>query len=161
MKPLTDYLMEIRPQYEFVVRVADCDLSEDLQNSVQHGLSMYVVENITQGRRVPVRAQADFPSLGPCGVQIMEITLRYPTVNDQIRQIVAERLGISAAHVVVRTRKEDQLHEAQPIEPKKVKGSVLLNPELEAESGQPLVGQQRIDSMLKELQKHKISTQGK
>jgi len=152
MKPFADYLMTMNPRYEFVVRVAKCDINEDQRNSIQSGLSMYVVKNFGAAKRLPVKEHADFVGLGPCEVHVMEVTLKYPTITDQLRQIVAERLGISASQVVVRTRREDEAHEAAPVEPKKKSGSILANPELEAESGQDLVGQNRIDSMLKELQ---------
>jgi len=160
MRNLTDYIMDVKPRYEFVIRVADCDLNEDERGRINAGLSMYVVENMGSTRRLPVKNHADFHKLGPCAVHVIEVQVRYPTITDQLRQIVAERLGVSAANVVVRTKHEDQIHEAQPIEPEKTKGSFLLKAELESDSAQELAGQRRVDSMLKELETRKYQIAG-
>jgi hypothetical protein len=80
----------------------------------------------------------------------------YPTITDQIRQLIAERLHISAKNVIVRTKLEESQREAKPIEPRKAKdGSIISHPDMETESAHHLVGNQRVDSMLKELQSRK------
>jgi len=152
MKPFTDYLINLKPVYEFVVRIAGCsDFNEDMRKRVHAKLDAYVVENFGAVKRLPIKEHADFPSMGPCEVCIMEVTLKYPVITDQLRQVIAESLGLTASSVMVRTRLEEANHDPV-VKPKKAKdGSVLTNPELESESAQELAGQRRVDSMLKDL----------
>jgi len=157
MRTLTEYIIELNPVYEFTVRLAGCDNKDSIKETVEGALSMYVVEQISSPKRLPVQEHADFPGMGVCECHLLEVTVRYPVQSDQVRQVLAEKMKISPRQVVVRTKTEDAIHMAQPAEPKKAKdGSVLNNPELEADSGQNLVGSQRIDSMLKELQTRKF-----
>lgn len=157
MKTLTEYIVELNPVYEFTVRLAGCDTKDNVKETVATALAMYVVEQIGTVKRLPVQEHADFPGMGACECHLIEVAVKYPVQSDQVRQAVAEKMGISPRQVVVRTKTEDAIHMASPAEPKKAKdGSVLSNPELEAESGQHLVGSQRIDSMLKELQTKKF-----
>lgn len=153
MKPFTDYLIDMRPKYEFVVRVAGCDTVTEMQERVRAGLAMYVVESITAAKRLPIQEHKDFVGLGACEVHMFTVELKYPTITEQVASIVSNSLNISRKNVCVRTQREDAMHEAQVAEPKKAKdGSVLNNPELDAESGQALVGNNRVESMLKQLE---------
>jgi hypothetical protein len=152
MKPFTEYLINLKPVYEFVVRIAGCeDFNEDMRKRVHAKLDAYVVENFGTVKRLPIKEHADFPALGPCEVNMMEITLKYPVITDQLRQVIAESLGLAASSVMVRTRLEEANHEPVAA-PKKAKdGSVLNNPVIESDSAQDIAGQKRVDSMLKDL----------
>lgn len=157
MKPFTQYMFEMDRKYEFVVRIAECDMNEDMKTRVKNALNMYVVENMGAAKRLPVQEYKEFAGMGPCEVHMFEVTLKYPTITPQIRQLVAEKLGIAAKQIVVRTRLEEDNYNFTPAEPRKAQdGSILSNPDLEAESAQAVVGNQRIDSMLKELQSRKF-----
>lgn len=152
MKPFTEYFASSLPKYEFTVRIANCDFTNEMKQNMANKLQAYVVENISTAKRLPIKEHAEFPGLGACDVHMLQVSVKYPVVSDQIRQVVAEAIGISAKQVYVRSIGEEANFE--PIaEPKKAKdGSVLSNPDLDATSGQTMVGQSRVDSMLKELQ---------
>lgn len=154
MKPFTEYLFNLKPVYEFVIRIAGCeDFNEDMKKRVHSSLDAYVVENFGATKRLPIKEHADFPSLGPCEVCMMEVVLKYPVTVDQLRKVIAESLGLTASSVMVRTKLEEANHEPVAV-PKKAKdGSLLNEPEMAAESAQDLAGQKRVDSMLKELSK--------
>jgi len=154
MKPFTEYLMNLKPVYEFVIRIAGCeDFNEDMKKRVHSSLDAYVVENFGATKRLPIKEHADFPSLGPCEVCMMEVVLKYPVTVDQLRKVIAESLGLTASSVMVRTKLEEANHEPVAV-PKKAKdGSLLNEPEMAAESAQELAGQKRVDSMFKELSK--------
>ena len=156
MKAFTEYLAELNRKYEFVVRVANCSTEGSLSENIKGALAQYKVESVGSARRLPIQEHQEFPGLGPCEVHLVEVTVVYPTITDQIRQLIAERLHISAKNVIVRTKLEESQREAKPIEPRKAKdGSIISNPDMETESAHHLVGNQRVDSMLKELQSRK------
>lgn len=157
MKPFTEYLAANNRIYEFVIRLAGCDQNRDMKNKIKAGLDIYSVNSINLARRLPIQEHRDFVGLGACEVHVFELGLKYPTITPQIRQIVAEKLGVPLNQVVVRTKLEEAEFDYTPIEPAKAKdGSVLNNSELEATSAQHLVGSKRVDSMLKELQSRRM-----
>jgi len=161
MKSFTDYFTNNQKRYEFTVRLANCDFNNDMKKNMERGLSAYVVETIGAAKRLPITEHSEFPGLGACDVHMFQVAVKYPVVSDQIRQTVAESLKISARQVFVRSIGEEA-NFAKPAEPKKAAdGSVLNNPELEAESGQAMVGNSRIESMLKELQTRRYEIAGK
>jgi len=153
MKPFTQYMAEMNRKYEFVIRIAGCEMTEDTKSKINSALGMYVVETMGTAKRLPIQEHNDFVGLGPCEVHMFEVTLKYPTITPQIRQLVSEKLNISAKNVVVRTRLEEDQFDFVPAEPKKASdGSLLNNPDLEATSGQDLVGDHRSMGMIKDLQ---------
>jgi hypothetical protein len=160
MKPFTEFLMDVRPKYEFTIRMANCETT-DLKTRLESALGIYVVESVTEPKRLPIQEHADFPGKGACEVQIIEVTLKYPTITPQIRQLVAEKLNIPAGMIVVRTKKEEALREPMAASPKDKNGSILTNPGLEAESAQELVGLNRALGLLKELQSIKFELASK
>jgi hypothetical protein len=152
MKHFTEYLQEMNRSYQFSIKLANCDFDKDKRDRLKTALEIYAVESIGQPKSLPIQEHGDFPGLGPCECQIVEVTLKYPTVTDQLEQIVAEKLGMSRKAVRVRTLREEE-NTAIFYEPKKAKdGSVLNNPDLESDdTAQSLVGEKRKDSLLKEL----------
>lgn len=162
MKPFTQYLQEMNRIYEFSVKLAGCDMTTEMKDRLKSALEVYSVESIGKYKRLPIQEHADFPGLGPCECNILEVSVKYPVVTDQVAQIIAEKLGIARHNVIVRTKGQEE-NMMPVVEPKKSKdGSVLNNPELEAAEGaQALVGQSRKDSMLKELETRKYEFETK
>ena len=156
MKPFTQYLQEMNRIYEFSIKLAGCDMTTEMKDRLKSALEVYSVESIGKYKRLPIQEHADFPGQGPCECNMLEVSVKYPVVTDQVAQLIAEKLGIPRRSVIVRTKGQEE-NMAPVAEPKKSKdGSVLNNPELEAAEGaQALVGQSRKDSMLKELETRK------
>ena len=152
MKPFTQYLQEMNKVYEFSIRLAGCDLDKQISEQLTTALSAYAVESVGKPRRLPVQEHIDFPTMGPCECHIIEVAVKYPTTSDQILQVVAEKLNLPRNSVLVRTKNEDMLRTPALPSKKDKNGSVLTQAELEdVPDAQSLVGQQRKDSMLKEL----------
>jgi|Laugresp1bdmlbsn_1035097.scaffolds.fasta_scaffold02758_2 hypothetical protein len=152
MKPFTQYLQEMNKLYEFSIRLAGCDLDKQISEQLTTALSAYAVESVGKPRRLPVQEHIDFPTMGPCECHVIEVSLKYPTTSDQVLQVVAEKLNLPRNSVLVRTKNEDMLRTPTMPSKKDKNGSVLTQAELEdIPDAQALVGQQRKDSMLKEL----------
>lgn len=152
MKPFTQYLQEMNKVYEFSIRLAGCDVDTKISEQLTTALSAYAVESVGKLRRLPVQEHIDFPTIGPCECHVIEVALKYPTTSDQVLQVVAEKLNLPRNSVLVRTKNEDMLRTPALPSKKDKNGSVLTQAELEdVPDAQSLVGQQRKDSMLKEL----------
>jgi len=156
MKPYSQYLQEMCKIYEFVVKLANCDYDSAAQEKLKSALDIYAVESVGKAKTMPIQETSDFPGQGPCECCMLEVSVRYPVVSDQMAQVIAEKLGIPRKQVLVRTKGEEEIRTSF-YDPKKAKdGSVLSNPDLDSEPGaQDLVGQSRKDSLLKELETRK------
>lgn len=156
MKPFTQYLQEMNKVYEFSIKLAGIDCDKDQQERLKVALETYAVENFGSVKRLPIQEHVDFPGCGALECHMVDVSVRYPVVTDQVAQLIAEKLGMPRKHVLVRTKGEEA-NMSSVAEPKKAKdGSVLSNPDLDSEAGgQELVAQSRKDSLLKDLQSRK------
>lgn len=101
MKNFLEYLSETQKIYEFRIKVANCDPKEKM-DTLKAGLAGYVVDSITAPKTLPIKSNdIDFPSMTNCEIYLMDASFKYPLNDAQLRSIVAERLGCSAAQVVV------------------------------------------------------------
>jgi hypothetical protein len=101
MKNFLKYLSEVQKTYEFRIKIANCDPKDQL-DGLKIGLAKYAVESVSAAKRLPIKANdIDFPSIPNCEVFIMDAVLKYPVNDQQLRSIVAERLGCPIASVVV------------------------------------------------------------
>lgn len=101
MKNFLKYLSEVQKTYEFRIKIANCDPKDKL-DGLKVGLAKYALESVSETKRIPIKANdIDFPSIPNCEVFIMDAVLKYPVNDQQLRSIVAERLGCPIANVVV------------------------------------------------------------
>lgn len=158
MKPFTQYLYHTQKTYEFRIKLAEIELSEDNMARIRNALEAYGVESMGKPKRLPIQAHADFPKLGPCQCHIIDIGLKYPTTTEQLTHIVAERALMDKGRVCVYTKDAHEQIVASEQLGQDDTGALLDKPELEDEAGaQALVGQARVGSFLKELEKNKVS----
>ena len=158
MKPFTQYLYHTQKTYEFRIKLAEIELSEDNMARIRNALEAYGVESMGKPKRLPIQAHADFPKLGPCQCHIIDIGLKYPTTTEQLTHIVAERALMDKGRVCVYTKDAQEQIVASEQLGQDDTGALLDKPELEDEAGaQALVGQARVGSFLKELEKNKVS----
>ena len=157
MKTFTQYLYHSQKVYEFRIKLADVELSEDNLNRIKNALEAYGVESMGKPKRLPIQEHADFPKLGPCECHLVDVCLKYPTTTEQLQHVVAERALLDKGRVCVYTKEQhERITSAEAVA---ADGGVLLtNPELKDEPGaQELVGQARVGSFIKELLKNKES----
>lgn len=155
MKPFTQYLYHTQKTYEFRVKVAEVEMSEENLARIKNALEAYGVESMGKPKRLPIQEHTDFPKMGPCECHIIDIALKYPTTTEQLQHIVAERAMLNKGSVCVYTK--DQFEQNMTAEPApSKKGPVLIDPDLSDSPGaQELVGQARVGSFIKELMKTK------
>ena len=157
MKPFTQYLYHTQKIYEFRIKLAEVEMSEDNLARIKNALEAYCVESMGKPRRLPIQEHRDFPKMGPCECHVIDIGLKYPTTTEQLTHIVAERALLEKGRVCVYTK--DDFEQQVAINSEAVRTEPLLtDPTLEDEAGaQALVGQSRVGSFLKELEKNKTS----
>ena len=153
-----NYFYNSKKLYEFRIRLANCDCSKELQEAIKNALDAYEVETITAPKRLPIQEHRDFGKLGPCEVHHIDVAVNYPTIAEQVRQLIINRAGVSSEKVCVYTLNQSLQEEMvdATIAAQGDGGPIIENPELVAADQGDIAGQKRVDSLLKELSKTKL-----
>jgi hypothetical protein len=163
LKNFQKYFYETSKVYEFKVKIANCDLTKEVLESIKNAIDAYQVESVSAPKRLPIQEHREFGNLGPCECCVIDIAVKYPTIAEQIRQLVISRAQVNADCVFVYTK--DQYLQEEEVTARIIEqganGPVIKNPELKADAGgQELVGEKRISSFMKELNdaKHRLDS---
>ena len=156
MKPFKAYLTESHRTYDFRIRLA-CELPDDLISKIKTVLEAYKLDSISKPKRLPIQETPEFPNMGPVEVSIMEISLSYPCNDEQVRTLIAERVGINLACIKVNPKNSPYEAALQGLEQSnkssKPGESVLLQHDMVAEKVEDdLAGSARIPNLIKELE---------
>lgn len=155
MQNFQKYFYEANKLFEFRIKIANVDLTPQVLENIKNAIDAYQVETITKPKRLPIQEHKDFGKLGPCECYTIDVAVKYPTIVEQIRQLVVNRAHINAECVCVYTKNQAEQEDAV-VERIDNQGPVLETPELESETGvQELVGEKRNISLLKELETRK------
>ena len=150
MKSFKDYLIESKQTYDFKIKIAG-DCPEDCSSKIKEALSQYDCESCSSGKGTPIQeSQVDFPELKNVEVTVFEACLNYPATSEQVRNLIAEKLGLSQSVIRVRNPKEEAEKEVNDQEVEQVLGK-----DYPKENNQHLVGEKHKMSLLKELSKNK------
>jgi hypothetical protein len=154
-----NYFYNSHKLYEFRIRLANCNCSKDLIEAIKNALDAYEVETMTAPKRLPIQEHRDFGKLGACEVHHIDIAVNYPTIAEQVRQLIINRAGVPANQVCVYTLNQAQQEELvqETIDSQAEGGPIIENPELVAPAQGDIAGQKRVDSLLKELNKHSLA----
>lgn len=154
MKSFQTYYYESKKIFEFRIKIATNDFSDKCQKQIREALDAFQLETITAPKRLPIQEHRDFPKVGPCECHIIDVGLAYPTIPEQVRQLVVEKCSMKADCVCVYPLNQYEFNEEFEAHGKDHEGALLDNPELAFDkTGQDLVGKQRMDGLIKELSK--------
>jgi len=163
MKSYKEYLTESKKTYEYKVKIAG-DIPADFATNLKAALSQFNVEAIKNAKRTPIQeSPIDFPNVKFQEVTVFDVALTYPTISPVIANVIRTKLGIPEKHIVVRTLGEEQetelniqyMHGLETTETKNP-DEALLNTPYVANDYQDMVGDKKIMSFLKTLEKHDL-----
>ena len=156
MKSFQSYFYEAKKIFEFRIKIAaENGLDKDCEQRIKTALEAFKVETVSAPKRLPIQEHRDFPKVGPCECYIIDVGLGYPTIPEQVRQLVIERCGIKADCVCVFPVGQYEQNEEFEAHGKDHEGALLDEETLQDEKGaQDLVGGARKESLVKELSKH-------
>ncbi len=158
MKNLQAYFFEASKLFEFRVLLAGVDPKKDIMDRIKDAINAYQVETIGKVKRLPIQEHRAFPGAGACEIYMFDVAVRYPTIVEQIRQLVIERGQVPAKAVVVYTKQ--QAEQQDIIDEKGEESPLLEKEELESEDGQSLVAEKRLSGLFKELETRKYEIAG-
>ena len=159
MKAFKKYLAESHRTFDFRVRIADCELDNELLDKIERGLGAFDLVDISKPKSQPIAVTREFNKLGPVARQQFEVKLNYPTTAEAVRAAIHASTGLPATQIVARFALEDDI----------VASDMHVHPEeslkpgednfKEDDQAQEHVGLKRVDSLLKELQKNRSEPQ--
>lgn len=150
MKSFKDYLIESKQTYDFKIKIAG-ECPDECSAKIKEALAEFDCGSCSSGKSTPIQeGQVDFPDLKNIEVTIFETSLNYPATSEQIRNLIAEQLGISQSNIRVRNPAEEAEQSINEQEPQKVLGQ-----DYSKQNNQHLVGDKHSMSLLKELGKNK------
>lgn len=156
MKSLISYLLEDKRTYDFKIKIANMELTNDILDRLEHSLNGYEIVSMSKPKSLPIEDQSlDFPSLNNCEVSLITVSLKYPCTDDQVRTAISNQGRLPMANVVVipKNQPEELMRDAAADEPNDKNKEPILTKELEHISGGQLqVGAKRVESLLKELE---------
>jgi hypothetical protein len=154
-----NYFYNSQKLYEFRIRIANIDINKDITEAIKNALDAYEVETMTAPKRLPIQEHRDFGKLGPCEVHHIDVAVNYPTIAEQVRQLIISRAGLPSSNVCVYTLNQALQEELvdSTILSQGEGGPIIENPELAAPAQGDIAGQARVTSLLKELEKHSLS----
>jgi len=162
MQKFQDYFYNAKRPYEFRIKIANMDINKaDVMEAIKNALDAYEVETITAPKRLPVQEHRDFGKLGPCEVHVIDVVVNYPTIAEQVRQLVINRALVPNYCICVETmgqaQNEDLVNETI-LAQAEGEGAILEKTELPTVAdAQATAGQARVDSLLKELMANPMS----
>jgi hypothetical protein len=166
LKSFAHYLLESETlTYDFKVKIACHELDDKTLDNIEHALNAFQVVSISKPKHMPIVANnPDFPSFGACDVNLINVSLKYPCTDEQVRHSLSLQGRIPIANIVVipKNQPEEILRDDEcecdvinkDESPEQRMKKAILTKELEkVEGGQELVGSKRAESMLKDLEK--------
>lgn len=151
MKTFRDYLQQSKKIYEFKICVAG-DYPEKFEDRMEQALNKYEVLKFSKIKTTPItESPLDFPRLRNTQVTHFEIELGYPTTSFILENYLTLELDYPDTHMLVRSPYDplEGNNKEESDEPYEV---LLTNKELTDESAQEDVGENRVMSLLKELE---------
>jgi len=134
MTTFKQYLSESKKQYPFRVKIAG-QVSSEQETLLKSVLGKYTVSEFKKVTTTPVQElPLDFPQLKNCEVSIYEVTLDYPSTQQELTEYISTELGVSKNNLAVR-RPGEPTEEYQHDEPKR-EGALLNDPDYK-EAGSP------------------------
>jgi hypothetical protein len=136
MKNFKEYLSEsiTARKHEFRVKVAG-DFTTEQENKLKSMLDRYQVSAFKKVGTTPIQAfPLDFPQVRNCDVKIYEVTVDYPTTQQELTEYLTSGLQVSKQRLVVR-RPGEPSEEYQHVDEER-EGALLDDPDYK-EAGKP------------------------
>jgi len=152
MKSLKEYLIESTKTYKFIIKAAG-DIPKEFEDKLESAFNKYQVVSFKKGKTTPItETPLDFPQLQNCQVTHYEVEVKYPTTNHVLESYVSLELDFPASHLKIYNENEPLEELSIDKNLSKPYETLLTKNELEAESAQKDVGENRVMDLLKELE---------
>lgn len=160
------YITEDKQTYDFKIKIAGIEVNNDVLDRIEHALNTFEIASMSKPKNLPiVEKNLDFPAFANCEVSLIQVSLNYPCTDAQIRDALNHqaRLPLENIRVIPKNQPEELLRDkTAEDETSNKKYEPILTKDLEEVSGgQELVGTQRVENLLKELETRRVELAAK
>ena len=133
-KSFKEHLSEGKKQYDFRVKIAG-EFTTEQEDCMKSLLDRFTVSSFKKTAKTPIQSlPLDFPQVKNCEVNIYEVTLDYPTTQQELTEYLSTELKINKQNLAVRRPGEPSEEYQTPVE--KRDGALLNDPDYK-EGGSP------------------------
>lgn len=152
MKNFFEYLAENKKTYQFKISVAGDH--EGINERIRVALEKYGIQKFSNGKRTPIQERPlEFPNMQNIEIVHFEADLSYPTTPAVLEEYIGSVCSVPRSHIRVRNTADPvNVEYEKPLQKTEIYTPLLGNENLESVSGQPMAGQSRVMSLLKELE---------
>lgn len=148
MKSYTEYFTDAQKVYEFKLRLA-VEADNATMDLIEAALDAYKLESISKPKRLPVQEDIiNFPSLGPVEINLIDISLGYPVISEDLHNLINEQCGIDKTHICVYTKAQ----EFDRTMPELSDGEAILGTEDPDQKQESVYGDEYNEKMLKDVE---------
>lgn len=134
MKTFTQYLSESAKRYDFRVKIAG-EFTSEQEATLKTTLEQFCVSGFKKLGKTPIQElPLDFPQVKNCEVSIYEVSLDYPTTQQELTELLSTSLGVNKQMLAVRRPGEASEEYQTVTEPRE--GALLDDPDYK-EAGTP------------------------
>ena len=156
-KTFIEYLSESKKDYNYVLKLAVMEVSDDHLDMLEVALKKYELKSASSFRKTPIQeCPMDFPSVKNTPVHSCDIVLGYPASLDFLKTYICNSLNISPALVAVYTKDDPRqvemdLYAKRTSDEYKDKYKTALGNDYEETGDRDLYGEKYNTDFLKEL----------
>lgn len=110
MSTFADYYDLNKKDYEYKLKIAECDFSEVHKEKVRTALQKYDLQGSISYKKTPLQENPmDFPNLNNVEVYIADVVLLYPASPEALRGYLSDVTGINSACIAVYRKGDPRL----------------------------------------------------
>lgn len=116
----SDYYNLRNKKYEFRIKIAMCDMNEDVKSKIESGLVRYEVEGGLTFKKTPIQENPlDFPNIKNSEVYIADLVSKYPVTPSTLVTTIANSAGLSVANIAVFNKTDPRLADEEAYKERK------------------------------------------
>lgn len=114
MNSFSDYYNLSKKDYEYKLKIACCEFSEDHKARIKDALQKYDLKGDITYKKTPLQENPmDFPNLNNVEVYIADLVVLYPASPETLRGYLADVTGINSACIAVYRKGDPRLQDQE------------------------------------------------
>lgn len=114
MNNFSDYYNLNKKDYEYKMKIAYCDFSEDDQKTIESALQKYDLKGNITYKKTPLQENPmDFPNINNVEVHIADFTVLYPASPEALRGYLSDATGINSALIAIYRKGDPRLQDQE------------------------------------------------
>jgi len=107
MKSFLEYITENEKEYQFTIKLACDDVTDEMLDKLEKCLSRYELVSASKFKKTPIlKHPIDFPRVKNSEIYVSDIVTKYPATRDMLEGLISKALDLPRFRVVVYSEKD-------------------------------------------------------